>query len=167
MGKAKVGKADATKVEVKGQPVGNVTPGDLPTLESLGFKPAKPGAKQPFTAISESYALTQLRTFCDFAKKQDAKKALPFGVLSAEFSRLMSSSMALGCVSPSRVLQEASKLAPRLVQSGKKGNGWLKEYLLHRDYTQLTALKSALKERKQAAAQSSNGQVAYAYTIPG
>lgn len=81
-------------------PPHSVTPGEIPTLEALGFKPSK----GPKPTCGERHALTQLRSFLDFAKKLDAKKALPYGQLAQQYSKLLSTCMALGCVSPARVL---------------------------------------------------------------
>ena len=58
-------------------------------------------------------------------------------------------------------------VSSRIFLPSAVGNGWLYDYLLHRDYTHLSAYKAALKERREAAAKApANGTPAYTLVNP-
>ncbi|KAK9726325.1 hypothetical protein RND81_05G206100 [Saponaria officinalis] len=151
--------------QFKGLPSrGDVEPGDIPSLASLGINPnaalsqdGKPTANASLKG-GETEALQRLQKFAAECKAQPPKsKDGTNSIYGANFSCKISPWLAMGCLSPRHMFDEIKKTASRTISAsnrkdGDDGMNWLMFELLWRDFFRfITAKYSAANKQVDAA----------------
>ncbi len=141
-GKSGPRKSPATPKHFKLIP--DIPPGDIPSLEDLGFeeRPREKKAVFPFMG-GETNALLRLKSYLWEDDLLKTYKETRNGLLGADYSTKLSPWLALGCISPTTIYEEIKKYEERVVKN--KSTYWLVFELLWRDYFRFIAFKEGRK----------------------
>ncbi|WOL00438.1 blue-light photoreceptor PHR2-like [Canna indica] len=163
-----VRKTIETPEEVKGLPArGDVEPGEIPSLQDLGFNHAPTLTQDDKTVTSaslaggETEALERLKKFAAECHAQPYKgnnDNNSDSIYGANFSCKISPWLATGCLSPRLMFEELKKTATRTIaaassprnsaDSSDSGMNWLMLELLWRDFFRFITMKCSSAKRK-------------------
>ncbi|KAG6488758.1 hypothetical protein ZIOFF_050007 [Zingiber officinale] len=177
MKSVKVRKAIEAPEELRRMPSrGGVEPGEIPSMQDLGFNPAPTMSqdRKPFFSTpvgGETEALDRLKKYAAEwqAQPNKARTSTTDSIYGATFSCKISPWLSTGCISP-RFMFEELKNATRNVSTASSSNcspdsadggaNWLMFELLWRDFFRFTTMKCSSANKMVEAA--SNSTVALA-----